>query len=82
MFENIKNSRIYKIGGVLVTIVLLFISFKLQRPDDIKLLKKTLTVSGVSKVLDPDKLNDVREGKIESEDNMIIDSSEDVFFSK
>jgi hypothetical protein len=73
MFEDIKNSRIYKIGGIIVSILFLFLMFKLQRPNDIKLLKKTLTVSGVSMTLDPAKRNDVIEGRIEGEDNMIID---------
>ena len=73
MFENIENSRIYKISGIMISVVMMFFIFKLQRPNDIKLLKKTLTVSGVSMTLDPDKRNDVIEGRLEGGDNMIID---------
>ena len=73
MFEDMEHSRIKKIGGIMISVVMMFVIFKLQRPDDIKLLKKTLTVSSISKTLDPDKRNDVIEGKIEGEDNMIID---------
>ncbi len=73
MFENIENSRIYKISGIMISVVMMFFIFKLQRPNDIKLLKKTLTVSGVSMTLDPNKRNDVIEGRLEGGDNMIID---------
>ena len=71
-----KNNGLFRMNQICVAIssvIILLIALKLQRPNDIKLLKKTLTVSGVSKTLDPAKRNNVIEGRTEGKDNMIID---------
>ncbi|MHC4532990.1 MAG: hypothetical protein ACYS6K_03470 [Planctomycetota bacterium] len=53
MFNNKGYSRILKVCGVIALLALGYIILILERPNDIKLLQKPLTMEGFRKVKDP-----------------------------
>jgi len=71
-FKNNGLSRMNQICVAISSIIIVFIAFKLQRPNDIKLLKKKLTVSGISKTLDPAKRKDSMEGRLDDHSNLVL----------
>ena len=71
-FKNNGHSRVKQVCGTIAGLVIVFITLKMQRPNDIKLLKKPLTVKGIRMVLDPAKRKDSIEGKFDDENNLVL----------
>jgi hypothetical protein len=74
-FWEVKNkglSRMNQICVAISSVIIVLITIKLQRPNDIKLLKKTLTVRGIHKTLDPAKRKDSIEGRLDDKSNLVL----------
>lgn len=64
--------RIQQVGGIVGVLVLGYIIFRAKRPNDIKLLKRPLTVIGIRKVQDPTKRKDIIESRLDDKKSMVL----------